>query len=256
MGTRIWGAPDARRWMTAALAAAFSIGFAEVARAQDKDKWETTDAPASEEAPRKRPAPAPQAQPAPAPYPGYGYPPGGYTGYPPPGYPPPGYPYPGYQYPPPGAAPPQRERELRYEEGDPVPPGYVVRERVRRGPIIAGSIVLGVPYVLGLITASATDFSNQSGWLTVPAVGPWITLASRRSCDSYANRSFDGSVDEDSCRAVRTVLVLDGIMQVTGAALFVWGVTSPKKVLVRQEAWSVTPARVGSGYGLVTQGTF
>jgi hypothetical protein len=254
MGQSRRSAPSARRWAAAALAAAFSIGFAGAARAQDKqDKWETTGGSDSEEAPATRPAPSSRpapAQPPGAPNPGYGYPPGGYAGYPPPGYPPPGY-YPGYPYPPPGSQPPAREREVRYEEGDPVPPGYVVRERPRRGLIISGSIVLGIPYVLGLVSASADNFSNESGWLAVPAIGPWITLASRRGCDSYRY-----SEDDASCRAVRTVLVLDGIMQATGAILFVAGVSSTKKVLVRQEAWAIAPGHVGSGYGLVTQGRF
>jgi hypothetical protein len=235
-------------------------GAPDVAFAQEDDEpgtWEETreEPPAPRPAPA-RPAPAPAAPPAQPPPQGYpGYPPP-YPGYPPPGYPPPGY-APGYYpyyYPPPNAAPPPRER--RYVEGQRIPPGYTVEERVRRGPIIAGSIVFGVPYMLGLLAASADDFPNQSGWLAVPVVGPWVTLVSREdTCDVP---TYDGDDYSYDCTdGVQTLLVLDALMQTTGAVLFVWGVSSTKKVLVRDDAaWSLTPARVGSGYGFVTRAQF
>src|SRR4029079_10831634 len=80
-------------------------------------------------------------------YPPPGYPPPGYPppGYPPPGYPPPGYPPPGYGYPPPGYYGEPSERRA-WREGDPIPPGYHVEERPRSGLIVAGSIMIGVPY--------------------------------------------------------------------------------------------------------------
>ncbi len=239
-------------------------GAPEIAFAQADDEpgsWEDTrEEPPARPAPQ-RPAPAPAAPPAQPPpqgYPGYPpYPGSPPPGYPPPGYPPPGYPPPGYYpyyYPPPNAAAPPRER--RYVEGQRIPPGYTVEERVRRGPIIAGSIVFGVPYVLGLLAASADDFPNQSGWLAVPVVGPWVTLVSREdTCDGASYD--DGDYGYDCTDGVQTLLVLDALMQTTGAALFIWGVSSTKKVLVRDDAaWSLTPARVGSGYGFVTRAQF
>lgn len=239
-------------------------GKAELAVAQTDDAAESWEDSREEAPPESRPAP-PRRAPAPAPPQGQpppqGYPP--YPGYPPPGYPPAGYPPAGYPpgyypyyYPPPNAAPPPRERP--YVEGRRVPPGYTVEERVRRGPIIAGSIVFGVPYMLGLLTASADDFPNHSGWLAVPVVGPWVTLVSREeTCD--AGFDYEDEVEYE-CRGtdpVQTLLVLDALMQTTGAVLFVWGVSSSKKVLVRDDvAWSLTPARVGSGYGFVSRAEF
>jgi hypothetical protein len=56
---------------------------------------------------------------------------------------------------------------------------------------------------------------------------------------------------------MRTVLVFDGLMQATGAVLFIWGVSSKKKSYVRDDiALSLRPARVGSGYGVGAVGTF
>src|SRR5690242_1480294 len=37
--------------------------------------------------------------------------------------------------------------ELRYVEGRPIPPGYHVETRARRGLVVAGPIVFGIPYV-------------------------------------------------------------------------------------------------------------
>jgi hypothetical protein len=191
------------------------------------------------------PAPAPPP-PAPPPSPPPPSPPPGYPPYQPyPGYPPPypGYaPYPqsGYGYQPPG--PP---RTLHYEEGQPIPPGYYLEESVRRGPIIAGIIVLAVPYAIGFSVASALDFQDTTAWLLVPVVGPWLTLATREDvCDP-------GATYCDDDRAIRTLLVLDGLVQGTGAALLVWGMTSTTKRLVRQDmALQIGPRRVGTGYGI------
>src|SRR5688572_15787699 len=121
-------------------------------------------------APPAQPPPASEAQPPPPPPPpGYGQPPPGYGqpppgyGQPPPGYPPPGYgPPPGYPpgyYPPPGYGPPAEyppvgPKRMNYEEGQPIPPGYRVETRARRGLIIAGAVTFGVTYLLSAFAAS------------------------------------------------------------------------------------------------------
>lgn len=255
----------AARFASAGVLVGLAVGSAtELAFAQaddDSGTWEDSRDESQEKRPAPtRPAPAPAQTAPPGQPPPQGYP--GYPGYPPPGYPPPGYPPPGYQpgyypyyYPPPNAAPPPRER--RYVEGQRIPPGYTVEERVRRGPIIAGSIVFGVPYVLGLLAASADDFPNQSGWLAVPVVGPWVTLVSREETCTNGYDDDSDYYNYDCTDGVQTLLVLDALMQTTGAALFIWGVSSTKKVLVRDDvALTLTPARVGSGYGFVTRAQF
>jgi len=186
----------------------------------------------------------PQAAPAPQPAA-----PPGYAGYPPP------YPYPGYppQYPQGGYGytPPEPPRTLHYEEGQPIPQGYYLDESMRRGPIIAGVITLSVPYAIGFSVASALNFEDTTGWLLVPVLGPWITLATRDDiCDPGSTRCGDD-------RAIRSLLVLDGLIQGTGAALLVWGLTSTTKRLVRQDvALEVGPRRVGTGYGIGASARF
>jgi hypothetical protein len=202
--------------------------------------------PLAAQAPPAPAQPAPeQGQPPPQPYP-YPYP-----------YPPQPYPYP-YAYPP-QAQPAVKEppREIKYREGESTPPGYTYVERTRSGMVLAGALVLGIPYTLGLYAAAAADFENGSGWLVVPAAGPFLMIGARDSkCD---DRDGDAG-DALECAGdvyLTMLLVLDGLAQTAGAALLLIGVTSPKRLWVRQDlAVSVGPTRVGSGYGLGAVGSF
>jgi hypothetical protein len=190
------------------------------------------------------PLPAQDQQPQPGPY----------------AYPPYPYPYPyhhPYAYPPPAPPPQEPARELRYKEGEPTPPGYRYEERMRSGMVIAGALALGIPYTLGLYGAAAANFDNGSGWLAVPAAGPFLMIGARDgSCDEHT----EGSRQALECAGdvyLTMLLVLDGLVQTAGAALLLIGVTSPKKLWVRQDiALSVSPTRVGSGYGLGMHGHF
>jgi hypothetical protein len=57
---------------------------------------------------------------------------------------------------------------------------------------------------------------------------------------------------------VRTYLVLDGLMQTSGAAMFIVGMAVRRKRLLRQDVadLTITPMPVGSGYGLGAFGRF
>lgn len=132
---------------------------------------------------------------------------------------------------------------------------------MRRGPIIAGAILFAVPYALGLSFAGGDGFSNQTGWLALPIVGPWITLAARERCDDTP--TYDDTFDrfESPCdgeRTLRTLLVMDSLMQATGAALLLWGTLSKTKQYVRDDVTvQLVPTQLGrSGYGLGAVGSF
>ncbi|NLE86033.1 MAG: hypothetical protein GX607_06505 [Myxococcales bacterium] len=176
------------------------------------------------------------------------------------GFPPPPYGYPPYGYPPPpDCAADPRPATLPYREGRPAPPGYYYEERMRRGPIIAGAILLGVPYALGLSFAGGDSFSNQTGWLALPVAGPWITLAARERCDE--TQVYDHDILASPCseeRTVRTLLVVDALMQATGTALLLWGTLSKTKEYVRDDvSVQLVPTQLGrSGYGLGAVGSF
>ena len=189
---------------------------------------------------------------APPPPPGYGYPPPPGYGYPPP---------PGYgTYPPPRLM--LRAPESAPYEGGPVPAGYHVEERYRRGLIIGGSITMGVPWMLSVLAASAADFKNQSGWLVVPALGPWITMLARdkdRICSTDYQTGAQSYCYDEVNSGVRTVLILDGLVQGAGAIMLIYGLAAPKKVIVRDFMGRLhfTPAQMGRlGYGGVLSGEF
>lgn len=195
-----------------------------------------------------------------APPPGYGQPPPGY-GQPPPGYgqPPPGYAPPGYGQPPPGYAPgyypapgygppPQdtRPRYMDYEDGEPIPNGYHLQSRARRGLIGGGAGLLGGMWFLSFLVGGVGDAAYRSGdggWaaLYVPIAGPFIAMSTLHA-DS-------GGV---------AILAIDGLAQAGGAAMLVLGLVLPTKRLVRDDVslGPVTIAPVLSPTGGGLRGTF
>lgn len=203
-----------------------------------------TDAPPPEAVPTTgAPAPSPAVQPPP---PGAAAPP----------------PAPGqYAQPyPPTAVDRDYERELRrqresvlmdYIEGQPVPPGYTVMERPRKGLTITGSILLGVSYGISLAVAAGSEYDDTYGWLAIPVAGPLIASARIDDCDS------DGTCEDNGTE--RGFLMLDALTQGAGAAMLIIGLAVPKKVLVRNLAFELTvrPTVVARGaQGVELAGTF
>lgn len=172
--------------------------------------------------------PPPGFAPPPAAAPPSTTPPPGFA--PPPATAPPGYapaPYP-YPYPPPYPQQPSRESEeaLRdavdaWEPGDPVPPGYRQTTGVRKGLVIAGSVTLGSLYFFNLLGAAAAHDSENGQFdpLYVPCIGPFVAIGTARS-DSLGTFA----------------LVLDGVVQTGGLAMFVAGLVATQTRLVRDRS--------------------
>ena len=147
---------------------------------------------------------------------------------------------------------------LPYKEGDPVPVGYHVEDRARKGPTVVGIILTAVPYGIGVMGATAASFRNSSGWLAVPYAGPWLTLGRRSyGCDGE-DRPGEESVDCVGDVFVTMGLVTSGLIQTAGGLLLIIGQTATKSVLVRDQAKTliVTPTRIANGYGLSVGGAF
>jgi hypothetical protein len=177
--------------------------------------------------PEASPAPPPSAAPPPYPYP---------------------YPYPyAYPYPPPYAAPPpppQPPARLPYTDGQPVPQGYHVGTRVRRGPIIAGAIMAGTTYGINLLIASFAEESNEDATkvtlLYVPGVGTW----------GYVDEACSGT--NDGCEYV----ILHSATHTIGVALVIYGLVAQKKELVRNDLAVTVLPFVGRNNGLGLVGKF
>ena len=112
-----------------------------------------------------------------------------------------------------------------WELGQPVPPGYHPATRRRVDSIVGGSVLLGATYVLSAFASVATDVADSNAdvgvpggknnhALLVPVVGPFWD----------ATQSWTDTQ--------KTILVIDGLAQSAGLALLIYGLVSPKPVLV------------------------
>ncbi len=109
---------------------------------------------------------------------------------------------------------------MPYKEGDPIPDGYrVATEKGGRGLTVAGISVFGGAYFLSLLGALSSSSGDYAS-LYVPLIGPWIALGT----SDPNNNGLDG------------LFVLDGLAQAAGATMFIIGMaTGDKKVLKRND---------------------
>lgn len=120
-----------------------------------------------------------------------------------------------------------------WHEGDPIPPGYHPSTRVRGGLIAGGLSMFGASYLISVLVAAANDgicnnYNSVTGTcsgggddaLYIPVLGPFIQMGN----------------EHGSATALADVfLVLDGLLQGTGVAMFIFGIAVPKTVLVRND---------------------
>jgi hypothetical protein len=138
---------------------------------------------------------------------------------------------------------------LPYEQGQPVPLGYVVEKTHGTWGIVAGSILVGAFYTYGLL--AARNLEGEGLLLAVPVLGPPALLATRRN--HCKPRCF--GIEQDT-------LIIDSVGQGVGATLFILGLTLEGSKLVRQDlagpraTGMLVPIRVGSGYGVGAVGSF
>ncbi|MCC6902948.1 MAG: hypothetical protein IT377_28525 [Polyangiaceae bacterium] len=125
---------------------------------------------------------------------------------------------------------------------------------------LVGAVMVGLPYATGLGIGASESFDNGSGWLAVPVGGPWLSLSGRRDpcAASEDKKEFDSDVGK--CVAeplIRGMLVLDGVLQASGAVLMIIGASSggPKKPERTQVMAAPTPMG-RDGYGMAVAGQF
>ncbi|MDI1446973.1 hypothetical protein [Polyangium sp. 6x1] len=129
----------------------------------------------------------------------------------PPGYPPRG------SYAPPIFGP----SRLPYKEGDPIPPGYGIETRPRYKMATAGLATFAPLYGMSVLFAGSFAGSEGvvSGYYTplfIPVIGPFVAIS---TSDAESFGVF--------------MLMLDGLGQATGVALFVAGLLSDEKFVSR-----------------------
>lgn len=147
-----------------------------------------------------------------------------------------------------------RPATLPYEEGAPIPRGYVLRESNLTGLVIGGIIPLSVLYLISFSVASGNHFSGPAGWLAVPVIGPFGWLAAHKSSSNCVG---DACTDAEDVLG-RTFVTMDGIFQVTSAALFVTGlaITRKKLVLIENQDMYIVPYTSSTAHGVSILGSF
>ncbi len=189
--------------------------------------------------PPYQPAPAPPAPYPLAPAPYAPAPPGSAPAGAPPGYGPPAYaPQPVYG----------PEEISDFDDSAPVPYGYTRVQRTRKGLIIGGAVTLGATYLAtAFIGAVADDINKADGSnatvapLFLPVVGPFLETA-----------QTDSSI-------ARFYLAVSGLGQTAGAIMLLYGLTSSRTVLVRNDQLIVTslaPMIASGASGLSVVGRF
>jgi hypothetical protein len=158
--------------------------------------------------------------------------------------------------------------EMKYVEGKPIPPGYHVETRVRKGLVVSGPIIFGVPYLLSMSVAASSKYEPDR-WLYAPVFGPFVNLASRSDeCNPNGTGSTSTTVTCAGDSSTRFFLMLDGLMQTAGATLLILGLALPQTIVVRDDApytgkngshvaWTISPYSMGrQGSGLAVVGIF
>lgn len=120
---------------------------------------------------------------------------------------------------------------------------------MRKGDIIGGALLFGIPYFLSAFAATFALAQNvpELSMLYVPAAGPFIALGALACCTSGGARD----------PMAVTLAVGDGLLQTVGAVWLGYGLLSKKKVLVLDgTSMVVAPSAPRSGAGLMLAATF
>ena len=127
----------------------------------------------------------------------------------------------------------------------PVPMGYTMVHRPRKGMLIGGSVTFGVSYGISVLSAAiGEDISsgeNEAAALWIPVAGPFLQMANTNSA------------------TLRVFLVGLGAAQTTGAILLYYGLTTKKRVLVRNDivgSMMITPTAGDGTAGMMLSGRF
>ncbi len=158
------------------------------------------------------------------------------------------------------AAPPQASAE-ETEEKDAIPELADPHRfrRLRRALLVSGLTAWGAAYcIVAVVAFSAlcTDHPNATGWLLVPLVGPWMTLALRHPCrEAGADASF-GCCDGVFCTSAVALLIGDGLLQAAGAALTTVALVLPRDRALARTTPMIAPYALPNGAGVLMAGTF
>jgi hypothetical protein len=133
------------------------------------------------------------------------------------------------------------------DSGRRIPLGYTAVERPRHHMMVGGLVTFGVSYSISAMVAaigqdsSSYDNRNEESAMWIPVAGPFIEM---------------GQTDSATARVFLAGL---GVAQVTGAVLLYYGLTTTKKVYVRNDLVGnlmITPTAGNGASGFALSGSF
>lgn len=162
----------------------------------------------------------------------------------------------------PAAFPIEQEQESpavpAYDPFRPIPDGYVLRQRPKRGMVITGGILFGAGYGLGLLGYASSEgkLDFDGGWLLLPVFGPLLAMATQhKTC----RIDYSSPADCQKDGGTQFVLVSLFAMQAIGATLFTMGLLrrEPRLELRQPGSFRVLPTQIGySGCGIAAISAF
>lgn len=128
--------------------------------------------------------------------------------------------------------------------------------RANRALVMGGAVTLGIPYLIGTFGTLSVMGDGNTGWLALPVLGPWLTLANRRTSCGEIGEPSPGGFECFSDEAGNGLLIASGVLQALGTAMIAIGLVNTRDYAVADYAkWHVTPVATPRGdYGLVVSG--
>ncbi|WP_156040433.1 hypothetical protein [Chondromyces apiculatus] len=119
-------------------------------------------------------------------------------------------------------------RTLPFLDKAPPPPGYRLEMRPNTTMSVVGASIFGGAYVSSVLLAGTlvtVEGNNPEDWaaLFAPIVGPFVTMGTGEDVGFGPRGNATAAV----------LLLVDGVTQVTGAALFIAGLMTDHKIWVR-----------------------
>jgi hypothetical protein len=134
---------------------------------------------------------------------------------------------------------------MNYVEGSPIPYGYTRVEKTRKGLVIGGAVTLGVVYgfsaafgAVGEDLRRTNETRTNTSAMWIPVIGPFLQMK------------------ETSSNTGKLGLFHVGLAQTAGALMLVYGLTSPRTILVRNDQLSVVPMLSKDASGMMVMGSF
>jgi len=149
-------------------------------------------------------------------------------------------------------------KQMVYQPGQPIPPGYHVEHRTRYGLVISGLVLFGLTYIP---TAAAAwyDTGEQTPLYAIPILGPLLVIPAKTKSDcDDPNRNPDHNPCIDFGEFIAAFFIADAVVQATGA-IMAWRGFVGRDLLIRTETAQATlvPGPVGpTGYGAWLTGRF